>query len=205
MLTEPRKSLHLKIAEEIERRSGNRLTEVAEVLAHHYRQTDRTEKAFAFLSMAGSKSLNVYSLDEAAIHLNAGLALLDKSPECASSEQIAEFFVAYTFLFVESAKIEVLIDVLKRYSMRIDRLGDDPRVVVIRHHYVRALWWNARYREAVALQSGASIMTDCLRDSRSKAYSLTGDILVSATLPPKTLLEFEMQRRWSANRYNNGK
>jgi predicted ATPase len=41
LLSEPRKSLHLKIAEEIERRSGNRLTEVAEVLAHHYRQTDR--------------------------------------------------------------------------------------------------------------------------------------------------------------------
>ena len=37
LLTEPRKSLHLKIAEEIERRSGNRLVEVAEVLAHHYR------------------------------------------------------------------------------------------------------------------------------------------------------------------------
>ena len=39
LLTEPRKSLHLKIAEEIERRSGNRLNEVAEVLAHHYSQT----------------------------------------------------------------------------------------------------------------------------------------------------------------------
>ena len=34
LLTETRKSLHLKIAEEIERRSGNRLIEVAEVLAH---------------------------------------------------------------------------------------------------------------------------------------------------------------------------
>ena len=33
-----RSALHLKIAEEIERRSGNRLIEVAEVLAHHYRE-----------------------------------------------------------------------------------------------------------------------------------------------------------------------
>ena len=40
--------LHLKIAEEIERRSSNRLTEVAEVLAHHYSQTDGTDKAFAY-------------------------------------------------------------------------------------------------------------------------------------------------------------
>ena len=55
LLSEARTALHLKIAEEIERRSGNRLTEVAEVLAHHYSQTDRTDKAFAYLSMAGSK------------------------------------------------------------------------------------------------------------------------------------------------------
>ena len=65
LLTEARKELHLKIGEEIERRSGNRLNEVAEVLAHHYGQIDRSDKAFAFLSMAGSKSLGVYSLDEA--------------------------------------------------------------------------------------------------------------------------------------------
>jgi predicted ATPase len=52
LLTEGRTAFHLKIAEEIERRSGNRLTEVAEVLAHHYCQTDRAEKAFAYLSMA---------------------------------------------------------------------------------------------------------------------------------------------------------
>ena len=81
LLSEPRKSLHLKIAEEIERRSGNRLTEVAEVLAHHYSQTDRGDKAFTYLSMAGSKSLSVYSLDEASAHFTAALALLDKKPD----------------------------------------------------------------------------------------------------------------------------
>ena len=88
LLTEPRKSLHLKIAEEIERRSGNRLTEVAEVLAHHFSQTDQASKAFTYLSMAGSKSLSVYSLDEAAIHFTAALALLDKNPDCASDDQV---------------------------------------------------------------------------------------------------------------------
>ena len=46
LLTEPRTALHAKIAEEIERRSGNRLAEVAEVLAHHYSQTNQVNKAF---------------------------------------------------------------------------------------------------------------------------------------------------------------
>ena len=94
LLTGPRAALHLKIAEEIERRSGNRLTEVAEVLAHHYGQTDHADKAFAYLSMAGSKSLSVYSLDEAATHFAAALATLDKNSDCASDDQVAEFLVS---------------------------------------------------------------------------------------------------------------
>jgi predicted ATPase len=53
LLTEHRQELHSKIAQEIERRGGNRLGEVAEVLAHHYNQTIHTNKAFVYLSMAG--------------------------------------------------------------------------------------------------------------------------------------------------------
>jgi class 3 adenylate cyclase len=96
LLTEARQALHLKIAKETERRSGNRLAEVAEVLAHHYGQTDLADKAFAFLAMAGSKSLSVYSLDEARTHFTNALALLDKNQDCASDEQVAEFLVSYT-------------------------------------------------------------------------------------------------------------
>ena len=105
-LREARTVLHLKIAEEIERRSGNRLTEVAEVLAHHYSQTDQVDKAFAYLSMSGSKSLSVYSLDEAATHFTAALALLDKNPDCASDDQVAEFLVSYTLLLNMSGQSE---------------------------------------------------------------------------------------------------
>jgi class 3 adenylate cyclase len=109
LLTEPRNSLHLKIAQEIERRSGNRLTEVAEILAHHYGQTDRADKAFMYLFMAGSKSLNVYSLDEATKYLAAAAALLDKSPNCASDDQVAEFLISYTVLSNLNAQITFTI------------------------------------------------------------------------------------------------
>ena len=74
------------------------MTEVAEVLAHHYSQTDHADKAFAYLSMAGSKSLSVYSLDEASTHFTAALALLDENPDCASDDQFAEFLVSYALL-----------------------------------------------------------------------------------------------------------
>ena len=195
LLSEARTALHLKIAEEIERRSGNRLVEVAEVLAHHYSQTGRADKAFAYLSMAGSKSLGVYSLDEATTHFTAALALLDKSPDCASDDQVAEFFVSYALLLNLNRQLNVMIDVLGRYLARIDSLGDDPRVVLIRHHYVFALLWNTRYREVAAVQRETSLIADRLGDSRSKAYSLAGEIHVSTMVAPKPLDEFEILKR----------
>jgi predicted ATPase len=108
LLTEARNALHLKIAEEIERRSGNRLAEVAEILAHHYSQTAASKKAFTYLSMAGSKSLGVYSLDEATTHFSAALALLDKDPDCASDDQVADFLVVMSRCLLNIAKRSLL-------------------------------------------------------------------------------------------------
>jgi hypothetical protein len=192
LLSEARTALHLKIAEEIERRSGNRLTEVAEVLAYHYRQTDRTEKAFAYLSMAGSKSLSVYSLDESASYFGAALALLDKNPDCASDDQVADLFVPYTHLLIINAQVKATIDLVERYLARIDRQGDSTRAVLIRHQYVFALLWNKRFHEAVTVQRETSSLVDRLGDSRSKAYFLTTEMLVSNIVAPKTLHEWEM-------------
>ena len=195
LLSDARMALHSKIAQEIERRSGNRLIEVAEVLAYHYGQTDRANKAFTYLSMAGSKSLNVYSLDEAATYFTAALALLDKNTDCAVDGQVADFFVSYSSQLYMSAQFNVLIEVLERYLPRIDRLGDDQRVVLIREQYVFALYSNARYREAAATQRETSPMANCLGDSRSKAYALAGEMMTSTVLAPKPLREFEAIKR----------
>ena len=157
LLSEARTALHSKIAEEIERRSGNRFAEVAEVLAHHYSQTDRVDKAFAYLSMAGSKSLGVYSLDEAANYFTAALAVLDNNPKCASDDQVTEFLALYMRLLSLAHRFKVLIDVVGRYLARVDRIGDDPKAVSIRLHYFQALIFNGRYREAVAMQQSSEI------------------------------------------------
>jgi class 3 adenylate cyclase/tetratricopeptide (TPR) repeat protein len=191
LLSDGRTALHLKIAEEIERRSGNRLTEMAEVLAHQYRQTDKADKAFAYLSMAGSKSLGVYSLDEASIHFNAALALLDENPHCASDRQVADFLVPYSDLLILCTQINKVIEVLQRLSSYVSRLGDDPAVVHIRSNHVLALINNFRYQEAEVIQRENSIMAAHLGDSASNGSALYGEIHVSTLVSPKPLHEFE--------------
>ena len=48
LLSVPRSALHLKVAEELERRAGNRPTEIAETLAHHYDDTRRQGVCLSF-------------------------------------------------------------------------------------------------------------------------------------------------------------
>jgi hypothetical protein len=133
----------------------------------------------------------VYSLDEAANHFAAALALLDKNPDCASDDRFAEFLVSFMLLLNINAQANVIVDILGRYSARIERLGDDPRAVLIQHHHVLALIHNTRFRDAAALLQQTSPMADRLGDSRSKAYSLTAAMFVSTVVAPKPPNEFE--------------
>ena len=194
LLTGPRAALHLKIAEEVERRSGNRLTEVVEILAHHYSQTKRADKALAYLAMAGEKSLGVYSIDEASTYFAAALALLDKDPDCASDEQVTEFLSSYVLLLNLSGQINVTIGLLGRYLTRIDHQGDDPRVLIIRYHYAHALILNARYREAEEMQRETSSLAERLGDGRSKAYAFAGEAYLGTMVGLKPRHDFERLR-----------
>ena len=89
----------------------------------------------------------------------------------------------------------MLIDVLERYLPRIDRLGDDPRAIFIRHHYIFALLWNTRFHDAIGMLLETSRMADRLADSRSKAYVLAPKIFVEAVVTPLSLPEFEILKR----------
>ena len=83
LLNAPRVATHLKVAAELERRSGNALFENAESLAHHFSEGECPEKAFKYLHMAASKSLNVYAVAEAEVFFRKALATYERNPSCA--------------------------------------------------------------------------------------------------------------------------
>jgi class 3 adenylate cyclase len=178
LLTGPRTALHLKIAEEVERRNANRLAEAAETLAHHYGQTDRFEKAFAYLALAGAKSLGLYSLEEAETYLAAATALLESTPECASDQQVADLLADYSLLSNLSMRLNSTTKIVERFKFRLDRLGANPSCVLVQHHYVFALCSTARLREAVTAQADLSV-TAAKLDERSRAYALVSAVQLS--------------------------
>jgi class 3 adenylate cyclase len=195
LLSGSRQSLHLRIAQEIERLSSNRIWERAEALAHHYGRTSNKAKAFSYSVLAGRKCLSIYSLVEAANYFMSAEKLLDSDPNLASDDELADYLAAYTQLLNMQLRLADAISLADRYLDRIDRLGDDPRRVIIRHHYAFALLWNTRYRDAARVQRETWLIAERLRDRRARAYALAGEIHVATFVTPKTLDELEILER----------
>jgi hypothetical protein len=130
LLTEPRMKLHLRIAEEVERRSGNRLLEAAETLAHHYRQAERPKKAFVYLAMAGAKSLRIYSFEEAGHWFDAAFSLIGTHPDCATDSQVTAALADYVQYLNFSFVPKTTTAIIERFRERIDRGGDSRPAIV---------------------------------------------------------------------------
>jgi hypothetical protein len=191
LLTAPRKVLHCRIADEIERRSGNRLIEVAEALAYHYSQTDHADKAFAYLSMAGSRSLSVYSLEEAEAHFSGAIALVEKNQGCASDQQISNVLVHYTLLQNALGKVRNVVHIADRFAARLNNLGDSTQTVLVAHQKVFSLCFMNKFQAALAEQANITRMAERLGDDGSRAYSLSSQILISSAVAPKTPEDLE--------------
>jgi class 3 adenylate cyclase len=184
LLTSARSALHARIAAEIERRSGNRLVEVAESLAHHYGRTDNSKKAFEYLCLAGNRSLGVYSLDEAGAHFAAAITLLEANEGCASDEQVADLLVNYTLHQNAVGNVGNVVDIIQKFGSRLNNLADSAHTVSIAHQKVFGLCFMGRFQAALDEQIRINKMAERLNDDRSKAYAISGQILVSSAVAP---------------------
>jgi class 3 adenylate cyclase len=182
MLNEQRASLHLKIATEIEHVSDNRLFEVAEQLAHHYRQTDRSDKAFQYLVMAGQKSLRVYSLEAAGKYFEDALSLVEATPQCADDAAFLGLLADMSFVLVLMFLPGRLSRLVDRYRARIDRLAAAQPKVILLTNYSFAAAMMCQYRSALTAAEEALEMALRLDDARSKAYARAAVMFASTTM-----------------------
>jgi hypothetical protein len=107
---------------------------------------------------------------------------------------VADLLVNYTLLRNLAVKLSDLVELVERYSRRLERLGDCQQSVLIGHHQVWALTISARFHAAHRAQEAVSRMAHHLNDIKSKAYSLAGEILVSTVVAPKSETEWQSLR-----------
>ncbi|WP_341367676.1 AAA family ATPase [Yoonia sp. BS5-3] len=190
LVSADRVALHLAVADALEVRNSNRLQETAETLAFHYGQTDRSDKAFRYIVMAGDKSLGVYSLDEANQYFASALTLYQDNPDCAPKEQFAAFLASYALCANISLRVNQIIELAETVRPVLAQVGDSPDHALFLHHYVSCLICNAKYRQAYWVQQELTEMAKRLGDPTSLVYAMVNELSVSIYFSPITNEEF---------------
>ncbi len=76
ILRKERSAIHGQVAEVLETTHADRLDDMVELLANHYRWSPRADKALSYLILAGQKAANNYANDQALSHYRAAQELL---------------------------------------------------------------------------------------------------------------------------------
>ncbi|MFN2272607.1 MAG: hypothetical protein ACK2US_17325, partial [Anaerolineae bacterium] len=87
LLKRERRVYHRQVAEALEGLYSKRIEERVELLAHHWEQAGKAEKAIRYLHQAGDKAVQQSAYPEGRAHLTRALALLEALPNDASPEE----------------------------------------------------------------------------------------------------------------------
>jgi len=191
LLNATRSMLHLKIAEEIERRSANRLPEVAETLAYHYASTSRMDKAFLYLAMAAKKCLDMYSLDEADGYARQALDIFETNPNCADELPVADVMANHVHTLYEKSDFLELKRVAERYMPRLEAMGDSAQLVSAMYFHALGLAGRNEFRACEAVSRKALEVAERIGDLKAKSYAMNGILHASVFLACHSLETME--------------
>ena len=171
LLSASRSALHLKVAEELERRSDNRLVEIAEVLAHHYAETSRNDKAFTYLALAGNKSLDVYSLEEAEQYYRKALAIFEVHNTCADRPVVVASILRLLETLEHKSTYREMGQVARKFMPLIRKGGETTELVIASYYEGVSLLNTLDFRGAHELAAKMLAVSERLGDGRARAYA----------------------------------
>ena len=182
LLSASRAPLHLKVAEELERRGGNRLAEIAEVLAHHYAQTARHNKAFAYLVMAGDKSLHVYSIEEAEQYYRKALAIFEVHRASTDHQVVVTLIVRLLKTLEHKSDFREMGQVARSYISVIREGGENPELVLASYYEALSLFQSLDFRGAHELAAETLAISERIGDGRARVYARCGLLFMRSVL-----------------------
>jgi class 3 adenylate cyclase len=191
LLNAARSTLHHKIANEIERRSANRLPEVAETLANHYASTSRADKAFLYLAMAAKKCLDIHSLDEADRYARQALDLFASNPGCADNLAVADVMANHLNILYEKSAFFEIKHVAERYMPQLEAMGDTAQLAFALYFHALALSGCNEFIACEALSRKALEVAERVGDLKAKSYAMNGVLHASVFLARDTLETLE--------------
>ena len=194
LLTGPRAAMHLKVAEELEKRSGNALFERAETLAHHFAAGEEPAKAFKYLALAARKSLNVYAVLEAEGHFRKALAISEQNPSCADPLIATRVVVGLLETLMLKGDYRDAGAVAAKFMPVVKQAGETPELVTAYYYQTLSLVQRFELRAAHTLMSEAFEVAERIGDRRARAYARAGLLHCATRLGLDTLEQAERKK-----------
>jgi class 3 adenylate cyclase/tetratricopeptide (TPR) repeat protein len=183
LLTPQRATLHQKAAEALEESYGDKSADVADVLAHHYARTQRSEKAVYYLSLAAKKNLRVFSLAEAQAQLDQALARIEAEPACADDKLLAEIVVDRLMVCCWEADFTGMADIAERYRQRLEAAGDSRELSRVLSWLGEGYLNAARFDDAERVLERARTIGEELQDQECIAYAMWDQMWLAMVTP----------------------
>ncbi len=187
LLSGPRATVHLKVAEELERRGANRLLEIAETLAHHYAATERADKAFTYLAMAGDKSLDVYSVPEAERYLRQALEVFDAHGACADRSSVARVMLRLLETLTNKGAYREVGVAASKFIPLIRENGETPELVYALYYQAMGLWAQLDIRAARDVALEELSIAQRLGDEKATVYARAELLFITTHLGANSL------------------
>jgi tetratricopeptide (TPR) repeat protein len=187
MLQSRRAELHLRVAREIERRRANQIIEAAEILAHHYSFTVEADKTFMYMSLAGRKCLNIYSLDDAEKYFRQALAVSEKNPDCADDQETARAAAGLLEALYLKGEILETKRAAERYIPKLEASAASPQLVSALYIHSQTLDHLCEFEKAEETSKQALEIAEGIGDASAVAYARAGLMFCSTVLGRWTL------------------
>jgi class 3 adenylate cyclase/tetratricopeptide (TPR) repeat protein len=183
LLTPQRATLHQKAAEALEESYGEKTADVADVLAHHYARTQRSEKAVYYLSLAAKKNLRVFSLAEAQAQLDQALARIEAEPACADDKLLAEIVVDRLMVCCWEADFTGMAEIAERYRQRLEAAGDSRELSRVLSWLGEGYLNATRFDAAERVLERASTIGEEFQDQECIAYAMWDQMWLAMVTP----------------------
>ena len=150
LLKKERQNIHEKIGQVMEKLFHDRLHDVYEALAYHYKQGHSVLKAVGYLMKAGEKSFSRYALDEAHQYYKEAFELLSSKTEKAmeDKELLVDIILQWAVVYNRRCDYLELNELLEKHEDLVTSIHDKVKIGMFYARFGVTLWFIYNLKQA---------------------------------------------------------
>ena len=150
LLKKERQAIHERIGLVMEQLFHDRLSELYETLAFHFKQGQSVLKAFDYLMKSGEKSLKRYAVEESHQYYKEAFDILANKPKKTREEEglLIDLIIEWAYVFYYRGDFKGLSNLLSTHENLAESLNNRSSLGMFYSWVGLTLCWETKFREA---------------------------------------------------------